>query len=73
MFPGTNPWQSHAFPRSRPVLCEGAAGRWRVCLTAMLGVLMEEDLPGHRLMAGYVTGAEEVLAVLREIRIEVAG
>lgn len=39
------------------------------CLAAMLGVLVEEDLLDHDFVAEHTEGADEVLAVLREIPV----
>lgn len=97
MFLGKNPWQTHSFPRARPVLREIARDPDRAMivvdprrsetaeladfhlqvrpgtdawlLAAMLGVLVEEDLLDHDFVTEHTDGAEEVLAVLREIPI----
>jgi len=97
MFIGKNPWQTHSFPRSRPVLREiqkdpnrsiivldprrsetaeiadfhlqvlPGTDAW--CLAAMLGTVVQEDLVDHAFIAEHTDGAEEVLAILREIPV----
>ena len=97
MFLGKNPWQTHSFPRARPVLREISRDPKRSMivvdprrsetaeladfhlqvrpgtdawlLAAMLGVLVEEDLLDHEFVAEHTEGADEVLAVLREVPI----
>lgn len=97
MFLGKNPWQTHSFPRARPVLREMSRDPQRSMivvdprrsetaeladfhlqvrpgtdawlLAAMLGVLVEEDLLDHRFISDHTDGADEVLAVLRQVPI----
>ncbi|MBO0852844.1 MAG: molybdopterin-dependent oxidoreductase [Nocardia sp.] len=97
MFLGKNPWQTHSFPRARPVLREISRDPQRAMivvdprrsetaaladfhlqvrpgtdawlLAAMLGVLVDEDLLDHDFIAEHTDGADEVLAVLREVPI----
>ena len=97
MFLGKNPWQTHSFPRARPVLREiqkdperamivvdprrsetAAMAEFHLqvlpgtdawLLAAMLAVVVEEDLVDDAFLDEHTVGAEEVLAVLREVPI----
>jgi len=98
LFLGKNPWQTHSFPRARPVLKEIAKDPARSmivldprrsetaamadfhlqvkpgtdawCLAAMLGVIVQERLTDDTFIGEHTHGAEEVLAVLREVPVE---
>ena len=97
MFIGKNPWQSHSFPRARPVLKELAGDPNRTmividprrsetaamadihlqvkpgtdawCLAALGAVIVQEDLVDHDFIDQHTTGAEPVLAALRQVPV----
>lgn len=97
IFLGTNPWQSHGFPRARKVLkalstdpartmvvidprvTETAKladvhlrvrpGTDAFLLAAMLGVIAKEGLADRAFLDAHTTGADAVLAALREVPV----
>ena len=97
VFVGKNPWQSHGFPRARPILkainndpsrtmividprrtetaeladihLQLRPGTDAWCLSAMLAVLVEEDLLDHQFIAKHTTGLEDLLLHLRAVDI----
>jgi anaerobic selenocysteine-containing dehydrogenase len=97
MFVGKNPWQSHGFPRARPILralssdpnralividprrtetaeladyhLQVRPGTDAFCLSAILGVLVQEDLINQDFLRGRTSNGAPVLAMLREVPV----
>ena len=97
VFVGKNPWQSHGFPRARPILKAIAndPGRAMIvidprrtetaeladfhlqvrpgtdawCLSALLAVLVEEDLVDHDFLAAHAHGFDELVAHLGAVDV----
>lgn len=97
VFVGKNPWQSHGFPRARPILKAIAndPGRAMIvidprrtetaeladfhlqvrpgtdawCLSALLAVLVEEDLVDHEFLAEHAHGYEALAQHLRAVDV----
>jgi formate dehydrogenase len=97
VFVGKNPWQSHGFPRARPILKAIANDPERAmividprrtetaeladfhlqvrpgtdawCLSALLAVLVEEDLLDHEFLAAHAHGLDDLVEHLRAVDV----